>query len=119
MFNAIKNIKKIKTQSYKILTVIFVLNFAYLAISAPLPLLHHHKHPVVNIQKDKCPILRIEKQSFKCLLWNFYNNIFNSFFPYEFHLSLGIQKFSLVFEHKDYFHTMEIMSGISRAPPTA
>jgi hypothetical protein len=117
MFNTIKNIKNFKEQSYKILTVIIVLIFAYLAVSAPLPFLHNHKHPVVNIQKDNYPVVKKEKQPFKCLLWDFYNNIFNSFFPYEFHLTLGIQKYTVIFEYNDNLNTLKVISGISRAPP--
>ncbi|GEM_PF-4995972 len=117
MIFAQKNIEQILRRSKQTLAVVIVLTFAYIAITAPLPILHNHIHRVVNIHTNEVPTVQKEIPASKCLIWEFYNNIFNSFYPLHHHIVLGVFTFSITVEEQDDIVISTDFCGISRAPP--
>lgn len=113
----IHKIRKLTQASFKILTLVIAFSFLSIVITASLPILHHHALRTVNISKETHQTLQKHIKYVKCSLCDFYNNIFNTFYPDNYNLTFQINSNFYYFPSNEATISLIICSNNSRDPP--
>ena len=114
--NEIKR-KKFRNAGFKILTLAYIFSFLLIVVTAPLPFLHHHKYKIVNIAKDTHKTFKKYVHYENCSLCDFYNNVFNTFYPDDYNITFNIKNIFFLSLHTENTISNSINRNCSRAPP--
>ena len=113
----IRKIRKLTQASFKILTIAVAFSFLTIVITASLPILHHHALRIVNISKNTHQTLQKHNKYVKCSLCDFYNNIFNTFYPDEYNITFKLNSCFNNFPFNEVTISSIVGNYTSRSPP--